>query len=1643
MPEDTTISAVEFLKRRRSGPATAEDFLSARRGGAAAIEDPPQPVHVPTIEQLPGVVDQVIATQRTADQDAYSRRLTDEIRAERRGETKVIPDWVSYTLDRIPFTGAVNEANRMAITLDAAKRLASGRGRGNDFAMVADLLVQLEKKEEQGWAGDAIDIMTQLPGFATEFAATGGAFTAGKKATKAALMKVLKTQIQNKAVNALSAVGGVALQTAANPQLVARNVSYNLAEDLHLEQDDAGRLQVQFEQDDGTFLPALGRALVQSGVELGTERLGFLVEKPLVALKGAVMRRWARRQVENGVSGKGLVDRFNQALKAGGWNGILGEVFEERAAEALSFLHGDAYEPPTARQLAAEATAFSVPMLASSAAAQVQKRAARKVGIDKMREALAALEAEEESAPQPAPEPGTPAVVPAEASDTQDVAPPAAGAVSAGSESHPVLLSWEAQPGWNTGYLRGLHQADYRTRLAFMREVRQAFLDPETGRDIIGEELGWTPQPRGEGDIAPSAFVNSAGRVEVNPAEQITGQLPVPGGAVRLDPQERKRAEAYAMLQGLYSFQEAVAGVRPFHSILPDEQNLIRVGLPQPLSEEQMASLVEGLNEQFGPGRVAAVPGANRLLVLNTTGFPGENLQEEGATWRQSNLDFQGKILDVLDRWADGANIQELRLARTSADGIYEENDWQQNPQGENYRRGIDSRVGSDVLARLDLRLAPRVASVYQQWSQRGFGQAPVQQGPIATRPERQNALPPSSESGPPPTTPAGQSPTRPESERKQKAKQRLRDAWGDMLILGAAHDPRRDARKAWEFYKAAADLARIYIAEGVRDVSQFARDLGLEVTELLRRAWADALGGRIASSPEELGSDFAVDQAVRYRERRFSRRLAEDDSLTTEVREAAGNREYLPTSNEVDAAQAMAIVEREGIVGALALIKDERNGLTESVRVILGEALIRKANQAYAQTRDQRALDAAVDAAEWLTEYGTRLGQGVQAFAVWSRMTPAGYVRSYQRAVNQSRRRQVERAGGEERAKARKLKLPKYDPAIAGKVLVLAERALRLPEGFQRDEAIIDVLALIARQQGISKWDIATGLWYANLLSGWTTQARNIMGTLSHVLSEFWAHGAARPGAIPSMLAGLYTGIIRGGRDAINVLKTGKITGTRIKKLEVPMALELVRWKGPAYPLHAWKYVFRVMAAADMTFFRSAQEMKSRFLARTLAREEGRRGADLNRRMAEILHNTPAVRRAAEDQARTEGLSGLNFRRRVDELMEQARPAALVKQAADYGRFATYNQEPDGVMGVLARGISNMSRQYRPLRLLVPFTQVVANVTNNALNYTPWGYSRLFNAGNINEERAPSWGSEEFRIQAARATLGTLGLSALFGLALAGGDDEDPPFAITASGPSDAAKRFQLQESGWRPYSVKVGDAYLNYQWSNMHLGLALLGNLLDASRWRKLDEADAWNRAYYVMMRVPNTILSQSFLKGLADFFGSVSRDNVPKTRNQFGGLARTVSSFAVPNLAKQIDRMFDPTVYDASTVQGAIVRDVPIARQGQQPMINVLGEPIQYDLNPFLKWSGRDRLWSVLAGKSAFISVPDKLTMVGDRTLTPAEYYGYVKTSGRAIRQRLELYLPVLESVDSETAQDLVGKVVREERTRAKRMLFGVRR
>lgn len=590
------------------------------------------------------------------------------------------------------------------------------------------------------------------------------------------------------------------------------------------------------------------------------------------------------------------------------------------------------------------------------------------------------------------------------------------------------------------------------------------------------------------------------------------------------------------------------------------------------------------------------------------------------------------------------------------------------------------------------------------------------------------------------------------------------------------------------------------------------------------------------------------------------------------------------------------------------------------------------------------------------------------------------------------------------------KLGLPVWSRVIAAKIMRAADEVQRTPEGVIRDRKVIEMLNAVQQAQGVNPADLAMGIWYANILSGPITQVRNALGNVLNLAANITI-GLRQPQHLPAQLVALARGLKRGALDAADVLITGQVTGSRNTKHSASATLENVRPEGRLdWMLMPFRLPARMLSAGDMLFFRGGQEMRTALLARQMAKREGLKGADLERRVSEITGDLPARRADAEAQASREGLTGLDWQRRVWDILEQGRPEDMRQNARDYALRLTFNQEPYGLIGAIAKGINWTSHQPwgKPVRLVVPFTNIIANVVNEGLSYFPpvgmaramWGHWK----GEL--EGKPITDPNAVADQYAKAALGTVLLGVIFAAAEGGADEEDTWFQVTGAGPALPARRNQLRQQGWTPNSIRLGGRWYSFAMTPLAIPLAAMGNYFDAVRYGKMGERDAMTRLGYAAATFFDVILSQSFLSGAADLVSALDRNSENRGADWIKGAVRTAGSFVIPNALRQIDRIFDPTVYDSKDAEAALTSSIPFARRLGRPAINVWGEPVR---NPqsrqFSSPVVPDPILSALAKHNLWVSAPqESSTVINGIPVTNQEFYELIRLRGQYMRQQL---------------------------------------
>lgn len=265
----------------------------------------------------------------------------------------------------VPFVSSAPDIDRIAELYTAAKAIETGTATEDDTDLVIRFGRLAEASERRGTSlmGDVAGVLAELPSFAVEFAATGGVYSGAKvaaeKTIRGALRKALGGKVASVARKVVGAAAGAGAQAAVSaPLRVAENTLERMTPGVRISRDEAGALKAVVEDSGDGFAEAFVKSVGNAYVETLSERTGVVLEKAVAPLKAAVVSRWFRLNPENTTAK--LLGKLQGAARAAGWNGILGEMFEERVGEVLR-TPIEGYKRPTPEQLAAEAIAFAIP----------------------------------------------------------------------------------------------------------------------------------------------------------------------------------------------------------------------------------------------------------------------------------------------------------------------------------------------------------------------------------------------------------------------------------------------------------------------------------------------------------------------------------------------------------------------------------------------------------------------------------------------------------------------------------------------------------------------------------------------------------------------------------------------------------------------------------------------------------------------------------------------------------------------------------------------------------------------------------------------------------------------------------------------------------------------------------------------------------------------------------------------------------------------------------------------------------------------------------------------------------------------------------------------------------------------------------
>ncbi len=633
-------------------------------------------------------------------------------------------------------------------------------------------------------------------------------------------------------------------------------------------------------------------------------------------------------------------------------------------------------------------------------------------------------------------------------------------------------------------------------------------------------------------------------------------------------------------------------------------------------------------------------------------------------------------------------------------------------------------------------------------------------------------------------------------------------------------------------------------------------------------------------------------------------------------------------------------------------------------------------------------------------------------------------------------------------KAVAKELNLPEVRAEDMRRIAELADKVETAPNGLARSRAQRDLMVAVRVAQGISAADVGLSVWLSNLLSGPMTQVGNLVGNSMHTSAQIMALAMTNPSRARFAFSGWVDGLGAGFTHARDILKTG--TSLRemgelnesTKTGDIGNVLEAVNYerdfkrlpknlaRGLQIHANAMRYVSRAMRAADAVFFYPAKEAYAQVMTAKLLEGEYK-GKELVQKVRESLGMAPDQFIRFTRQAEAEGFTdSLDKAIRVHQLIEEARANSGAVQKTDaasneFGKETTYNQEPVGTAGIVYRIAREGVNKLPALRLILPFLRTPTNVFNASLNFTPLGAKRaFFGTKDTDGKTTKQFTAEERARLYFQSVAGTIGMATIAAAALAEADDEDPFFTITAKGTGDWKKNEQLQQAGWRPFSIKVGNNYYNYRDTPFLLPLAAIGHIVDAKRYQKTKDTLAGRNPYLdALFRMPPTIFETSMLSGLGIIADVATGDFSPAKMEAF--VANSATSAIIPNAVKQVDRFVSQERRDIDGIGGRVGASVPILRQTGSIETDMLGEAVTTSPGDRLFSTGTDdELRQVLRDKKVFISVPDKDTRLDGRTMTEEEFKAYYRFYGEEMGRRLR---PMTATLRRMPPGEQIGKLV----------------
>jgi len=285
---------------------------------------------------------------------------------------------------------------------------------------------------------------------------------------------------------------------------------------------------------------------------------------------------------------------------------------------------------------------------------------------------------------------------------------------------------------------------------------------------------------------------------------------------------------------------------------------------------------------------------------------------------------------------------------------------------------------------------------------------------------------------------------------------------------------------------------------------------------------------------------------------------------------------------------------------------------------------------------------------------------------------------------------------------------------------------------------------------------------------------------------------------------------------------------------------------------------------------------------------------------------------------------------------------AAYVGNDANVLSF-TNDINPDSLAG----GIYQLANKHPITSLVMPFIKTPLNILIYAKDrsvFEAMNGSRLYQQLTSSDTAVKSAAMGRLSTTIA-ASVGMLGVMRQF--------NRNENMHISGGGPRDPDKRKRLEETGWQPYSIKIGDKYYSYQRLDPFATIiGIYADTLDLQQEGEFNVSEEGiQKALITLFSViQRNIVNKSYLTGVEQFSAALSDTTGTKIQRWIGSTSSNLfipwSAFmrtTVGGVTGQI--MDDHEVKMVRNMGDYWLRNIPVAQGRLDPKRNLLGEAQEY--------------------------------------------------------------------------------------------------